>query len=570
MKHFFCNNYLLTKPFTFYLSVPLVTLLCTVMASHPVIASSPDNRSHLQHDDNGNNPPVVTGTESDLCTAGVSGGFACDNVELLSRMPLSTLGIDGGAGADSWGWKDSQTGRYYALLARSKGTSFIDVTDPRKPVHLGNLPSAISSSAWRDVKVYADHAFIVADNIPGHGMQVFDLTRLRGLSTPQQFSADARYTGVGGAHNVAINEDSGYAYIVGADECAGGLHMVDIRNPKAPSFAGCFSSDGYTHDVQCVTYAGPDVDHQGAEVCFASNEDSLTIVDVSDKNAPVMLGKAGYPFIGYSHQGWLDQKQGIFFMGDEADEINFGMNTRTLIFDVQDLDNPAYAGAHKHATSVIDHNLYVKGNYIFEANYQAGMRILRVDQGQSVSLTEVAYFDTNPVDDNREFSGAWNVYPFFDNGTIIVSDMNHGLFLLQASLADDAAESSPLNGRMTGVWTSEGLNDQGITLFVGENSQGPYIFFAWFNFLDGEPFWLAGNTQFEYGADEVSIPTLRFDGLPFVTPGVETANQEEIGLLNIHVHGCNELHVEYDFAELGSRELDFERLAAVQGRECPE
>ena len=411
MKHFLRISYFATKPFTFYLSVLVVTLLCTAMASTVAMASSRDSRSLPQHDDHGGTPPVVQGTDSDLCTSGVSAGYACDNVELLSRMPLSTIG--GGGGADSWGWKDTQTGRYYALQSRSSGTSFIDVTEPREPLYLGNLPSAVSESPWRDVKVYADHAFVVADDIPNHGMQVFDLTRLRGLSTPRQFSADARYTGIGSAHNVAINEGSGYAYIVGAQECAGGLHMVDIRSPKAPAFAGCFSGDGYTHDVQCVTYSGPDVDHLGAEICFGSNEDSVTIIDVSDKNAPVMLGKADYPLMGYSHQGWLDQKQGIFFMGDELDELNFGMNTRTLIFDVQDLDNPVYAGAHKHATSVIDHNLYVSGNYIFQANYQAGMRILRIDHGQSVSLTEVAYFDTSPENDNRDFAGAWNVYPFF-------------------------------------------------------------------------------------------------------------------------------------------------------------
>jgi hypothetical protein len=257
-------------------------------------------------------------------------------------------------------------------------------------------------------------------------------------------------------------------------------------------------------------------------------------------------------------------------MGDEMDEENFGMNTRTLIFDVQDLDDPVYAGAHKHASSVIDHNLYVSGNYIFQANYQAGLRILRIDRGQNVSLTEVAYFDTSPEEDKREFVGAWNVYPFFDNAIILVSDINNGVFVLRASVAEDAAESSPLNGRISGLWTSEGLNDQGMTLYVGENSLGPFIFFAWFIYLEGEPFWLVGNTQFEYGTDQVSIPTQRLDGLPFLTPGDQTAKREDIGSLQIHVHGCNELHVQYEFGELGSRELDFERLTAVQGRECLE
>lgn len=533
-----------------------------------IVASASAKQEHLapEHDDRGGAQTVFLGTEGDVCESGVSSGYACRNVELLARLPTAEIG--GGNVADSWGWKDAQTGRYYALVARTTGTSFVDITDPAAPVYLGNLASTSGAAPWRDVKVYADHAFVVADNIPGHGMQVFDLTRLRGLESPQEFAVDVLYDGVGPAHNIAINEESGFAYIVGSDQCQGGLHMVDIRNPTSPLFAGCFSGDGETHDVQCVMYTGPDADHQGAEICFASNQDSLTIVDVSNKQAAVMLGKADYPLTGFSHQGWLDQDQALFFMGDELDELDFGMNTRTLMFDVRDLDHPVYAGAHLHGTSVIDHNLYVNGSYLYQANYLAGLRILRIDRGKTTQLTEVAYFDTSPDEDSRKFGGAWNVYPFFDNGTLLVSDTDSGLFVLRASLPDVTAETAPINGRLSGLWISQGLNDQGIALYVGENDLGPFIFFAWFLYLEGEPFWLAGSTAFEYGVDAVLIPTLRFDGLEFVTPDDELANGEDIGSLNVRVDGCNEIHVSYDFAELGSRKLDFQRLAAVQGREC--
>ena len=522
--------------------------------------------SFPQHDDHGNPAPIPKGTQSAHCESGVSSGFACRAVEMLARIPLVDMG--GGTGADSWGWKDIQTGRYYALMARSNGTSFIDVSDPQSPVVVGNLPSTSDSKPWRDVKVYSDHAFIVADGIPGHGMQVFDLTRLRGVNSAQVFNADTVYQGVGSAHNLAINEDSGFAYIVGGEECSGGLHMVDISNPKSPSFAGCFSSDGYTHDLQCVSYSGPDPDHQGAEVCFASNEDSLTIVDVTDKSTANMLGKVDYPQTAYAHQGWLDENQSLFFMGDEIDELTFGMNTRTLMFDVSDLDNPVYADTHQHGTSVIDHNMYIKDNYLYQANYLAGLRILRIDRGPAISLTEVAYFDTAPETDALEFSGAWNVYPFFDNGLILVSDMNNGLFVLEASLPENLPGSAAIDGRVSGVWAADGLNDQGITLFVGENDSGPFIFFAWFLYLEGQPFWLTGNTMFEYGVDEVTIPTQRLHGLEFVLPGSDMAVRDDIGTLKIHLHGCNDLHVEYDFDTLGERELDFQRLTGVQGREC--
>ena len=244
-----------------------LTALCMVFIS----ASASAKQEHLapEHDDRGGAQTVFLETEGDVCESGVSSGYACRNVELLARLPTAEIG--GGNAADSWGWKDTQTGRYYALVARSNGTSFVDVTDPAAPVYLGNLASTSGNQPWRDVKVYADHAFVVADNIPFHGMQVFDLTRLRGLETPQEFEADTRYGEIGPAHNIAINEESGFAYIVGSDQCQGGLHMVDIRNPTSPSFAGCFSGDGETHDVQCVMYTGPDADHQGAEICFASN-----------------------------------------------------------------------------------------------------------------------------------------------------------------------------------------------------------------------------------------------------------------------------------------------------------
>ena len=525
------------------------------------------DESRIEHDEGGDSVVINKGTDSDVCTSGVSSGFPCKNVELLARMPLASIG--GGSGSDSWGWKDSENGRYYVIMARSTGTSFIDVTNPESPVYLGNLPTTSGDEPWRDVKVYADHAFIVADGIPDHGMQVFDLTRLRGVVSPQQFNLDALYSGVGPAHNIAINEDTGFAYIVGSNDCAGGLHMVDIRNPKSPTFAGCYANDGYTHDVQCLTYTGPDQDHQGAEICFGSNGETFSIVDVSDKNVPVRLGKIfTYPQRSFVHQGWLNKDQAVFFLGDEADERNFGSNTRTLMIDVNDLDNPVFMGAHLHSTSVIDHNMYVKGNYLYQANYLGGLRVLQIDQSQGTSLTEVGYFDTVPEADSKTFDGAWNVYPFFDNDTIVVSDVSNGLFILRASLPDDNATSAPLNGQISGIWTSEGLNDQGLTLTIGENDEGPFVFFAWFIYLEGEPFWLVGNTGFEYGDDEVVIPTQKLSGLEFLTTGTDSANREDIGTVKIHVHSCNDIHVEYNFAGLGSDELDFQQLAAVQGREC--
>lgn len=137
------------------------------------------------------------------------------------------------------GWTDPETSREYALVGLTTGTAFVDITDPATPLYLGLLPTATSSSIWRDIKVYSNHAFVVSE-ARRHGIQVFDLTRLRGvLADPgTSWTADAQYTRFGSAHNIVINEDSGYAYAVGTtsdirnNPCTSGLHIVDIRTPK--------------------------------------------------------------------------------------------------------------------------------------------------------------------------------------------------------------------------------------------------------------------------------------------------------------------------------------------------
>ena len=124
-------------------------------------------------------------------------------------------------------------------------------------------------------------------------MQIFDLRRLRDVvSPPVQFTEDGWYGGFENCHDIVVNTATGFAYCVGSNTCSGGLHMMNLApNPLQPQFVGCFSADGYTHDAQCVIYNGPDTAHVGKEICFASNEDTLTIVDVTNKSAPVMLSQ---------------------------------------------------------------------------------------------------------------------------------------------------------------------------------------------------------------------------------------------------------------------------------------
>ena len=337
--------------------------------------------------------------------------------------------MQGTAGNDVWGWADPLTGNEYALMGMTNGTAFVDVTDPEGPVFLGILPTATVSAAWRDIKVYQDHAYIVADGAGAHGMQVFDLTRLRAVSAPQTFTADVRYGDFQNTHNVAINEDTGFAYAVGTNTCNEGLHIVDITVPNNPMFAACHEAFE-VHDAQCVSYVGPDADYVSAEICVNSAKDRIEIVDVSNKSSTVSISNFTYPQLGFVHQGWLTEDHRFLLIGDEFDENDFLVPTRTHIFDVSDLDAPIYISAYEGPTASIDHNLYVLGNRVFEANYTSGLRVLEFSNLANSELSEIAYFDTLPDSDAVDFDGAWSVYPFLPSGNILVSDISNGLFVL--------------------------------------------------------------------------------------------------------------------------------------------
>lgn len=381
------------------------------------------------------------------CIGGMAGGYPCDGVDLLAFLANDDIG--GGISNDVWGWTSPTTGREYVLLGKSTGTSFISINDPEHPVFLGFLPTETTNSTWRDIKTYGDYAFIGSE-AGDHGMQIFDLNTLDTVTvTGQTFVNTAHYDGFGDSHNIVINEDFARAYGVGTNTASGGLHVVDISDPLNPVIAGTFDGDGYTHDAQVVTYSGPDTEHTGKQIAFCFNADYLTIVDVDDPTDMNQLSTETYVNEGYTHQGWCTPDQRFLLLGDEGDENAFGINTRTIIWDIQDLEAPFVIGEYFHPTQAIDHNCYIEGQFAFQSNYKAGLRILSTQDIANGNLDTDAYFDVYPANDDAGFSGTWSNYPYFASGVIPVTSMSLGVFLVKATdlegCTDPAAENYSLH-----------------------------------------------------------------------------------------------------------------------------
>jgi choice-of-anchor B domain-containing protein len=406
---------------------------------------------------------ITTSFGQTPCVDGMAGIYPCSNVDLLRHMSLAEIG--GGANTnDIWGWASPVTGKEYALVGCSNGTAFIDISDAINPTYLGILPGHGGIiNLWRDLESRGNYLFIVSE-ASAHGLQVFDLTQLDVVSNPPlTFSESAYYSSFGHAHALTINQESGFLYATGSDTFSGGLHIVNINDPLNPVIAGGFSQDGYTHDVYVLNYDGPDADHQGQEIAVACNADYVTLVNCTDKTDCQMVSTLTYPEVGYVHQGWFTKDKRYFLLDDELDEQHFHNGTRTHIFDMLDLDNPVYMGFQQWTNESIDHNLYIKDQFVFASNYRSGVRVYDAINAADTTLTEIGFFDLYPDNDLAVYSGTWSNYCFLPSGRNIATSMYDGLFITEPHLVTFSQTE----------WDICGQNDISFNVSINANLQFP-------------------------------------------------------------------------------------------------
>jgi len=345
--------------------------------------------------------------------------FSSNGVSLIGWLTVADLDPGSSGANDCWGYT-SPSGREYAIIGMTSSTSFVEISDPGQPTLVANL--AGPSSLWHDIKTYQSYAYSVSEG--GGGIQVFDMTNIDAgvVTLANTITGNCGTT----SHNVVIDEVSGYLYRTGMGNCGGGLAMYSLADPTTPTYVGNWTQK-YVHDAQVFTWdqPGPYLGRQIAFCCVAGT--GLDIVDVTNKNSPTVIGRTTYPNTAYSHQGWISADRRYFYLNDESDEGSFGIPTTTHIIDISDLANPVETGIFTSGSPSIDHNLYVKDDLVFEANYRSGLRVF--DATNPTSPFEIAYFDTYEADDAAAFNSLWSCFPYFDSGTIIGSDLEKGLFV---------------------------------------------------------------------------------------------------------------------------------------------
>jgi choice-of-anchor B domain-containing protein len=376
---------------------------------------------------------LVLGAVGLVIVSPVEAQFESEGIELYRNLDLGVFGAN--SGNDCWGYV-SESGREYALMGLSNKVAVVEITDPAAPVVVQTISH--SNSLWGDIKTYGHYAYAVTEG--GTGIQIIDLDRVdEGIVTLVRTLGSPSSN-----HNIAVDERSGYLYTCGSSGGSARTVIFDLSDPVNPVEVGTWAT--YEHDMEVVTFqSGP---YAGRQIMFGSSEGrGVDIVDVTNKANAVLLSRTPYPGVSYCHQSWLDEESMILYVDDELDEQRGQTpTTRTMVFDVSDINAPTLLNTFTSGSTSIDHNLYIRDNFLYEANYTSGLRVFDLST-DPIEPDHVGFFDTYPGGDPQDFNGAWSVYPFFPSGTVIVSDLDRGLFVLDVSGIRGSLQFSYPNGR---------------------------------------------------------------------------------------------------------------------------
>jgi choice-of-anchor B domain-containing protein len=402
------------------------------------------------------------------CVQGSAGQFPCRNVDFQAQIPLAQFSTRPNSAANVWGFVDQNDGREYAVIGLNNGTAVVDVTDPANPREVGTVPGNVSS--WREVKIYQEfhaptnrfRAFAyVTTEANGAGLQVINLGGLPNTASLATTLGDtgSQHTdyvsNIDYATNMALPGAQPFLWLAGSNIGGGSWRVYDLSNAAQPQFIRQAPAAGYVHDATSMLITDARTSqcapgHNPCEIYVDFNENTVDLWDVTDKAAPVRLSSTTYSDVGYTHSGWPTADQRHIFVHDELEELRRGLFTQIYTMNVDDLRNPFIVASYQGPDTTTDHNGYVKGGLLYVSHYRRGLVIF--DASNPAQLREIGHFDTfiAPAANTAGFDGAWGVYPFLPSGTLLISDITNGLFILR----DRAAGLSQSAGQVCFVGTA--------------------------------------------------------------------------------------------------------------------
>ncbi len=290
----------------------------------------------------------------------------------------------------------------------------------------------VSARTVNDVKIRADGrlGILTHEGDPENlnGVTFFD------LADPAHPRVIGRFTeGLStGVHNAWLEGDHAYLAL---DPYKSGLRILDVSDPAAPRMVASFyGGESLLHDV-----------YVRDGLAFLSHWDAgLIILDVGNGMAggsppnPVEVSRLR-DLGGRTHNVWYWPEAGYAFVGEERFGYSTGPNGILHVVDVRDMTRPREVATYE-VDGATSHNYWLDEDTgtLYLAWYERGVRVLDVNgelMGQLELQGREAGFIQYGTETNYCFLGpedtcAW-APQLHDNGKLYVSDMNHGLVVLE-------------------------------------------------------------------------------------------------------------------------------------------
>jgi choice-of-anchor B domain-containing protein len=361
-----------------------------------------------------------------LCMASVLNAFAQDSLNVTRIYQWSDPTLPASFLYDNtynsvWGYARDE--REYAIIGSTMGTHIIDVTPNDITGEIAFIPGNDQGGdiVHREYKTYRDRLYAVTDEGAGT-LQIIDLRYLPD-SAPVIYDDDALFHR---AHSIWIDTANARLYThYGSSDFA----IWSLADPDAPtlllkpqnSVSWWDDEVGGVHDAYTVN-----------NITYTNDVDAMHIIDFSDVGAPVLLGSLGhtdYPQAGYNHSGWLHENGWLYVMADETHGLDlklFDVSDPTSIEFIDTIGTDLGPGS-------IPHNPCFQGDLLHVAYYEDGYWLWSVADPYNAQL--LGWYDMHPEPYSFSYKGAWGVYPFLPSGHVLISEMQHGLFVLDIAQA---------------------------------------------------------------------------------------------------------------------------------------
>ena len=322
-----------------------------------------------------------------------------------------------------WGYTRPD-GREYAVIGARQAIRIFDITNPRNPIKVFNQKD-LGFTWWREFKTYRNYIYGVCDNCSSTSNQGLFILHMDSLSTGAMRKQVDHFSD---AHNLYIDTTNARLYVVGAKNIpsgsSAGIYIYSLANPAVPSLLKWHNTGRYSHDIFVRN-----------NIVYSSEGNSGTFIyDMNDVNNISQIGSTSIR-PGYHHSVWLTDDNKYMY---SAREVLSGLPAnQPLAMTHYNLVNNSpvnpvdYTPVYDNVVSLaIPHNPHLFKEKLYVSYYQDGVVVFDVSTPNQP--TTMAYYDTfHPNTSNiKDYNGAWGVFPYFNSGTVLASDITYGLYVL--------------------------------------------------------------------------------------------------------------------------------------------